>query len=73
MFSLIHTWINGWVNNSEAGALRRRRGHYDVTVMLNIDGAMSGIMYYLIDKIVMLHNVYWGYIGLKLSKHMRIF
>ena len=26
-------WINGWVNNREAGDLRRHRGHYDVTVM----------------------------------------
>ena len=25
-------WINCWVNNSEAGDLRRRRGHYDVIV-----------------------------------------
>ena len=25
--------INGWVNNSEAGDLRYRRAHYDVTVM----------------------------------------
>ena len=33
MFSLICTWINGWVNNREAGDLRRHRGHYDVTVM----------------------------------------
>ena len=33
MFSLICAWINGWVNNREAGDLRRHRGHYDVTVM----------------------------------------
>ena len=26
-------WINGWVNNSEAGDLRRHRDHYDVIVM----------------------------------------
>ena len=24
-------WINGWVNNREAGDLRRHRVHYDVT------------------------------------------
>ena len=34
MFSLIWAWINGWVNNCKAGDLRRRRAHYDVTVML---------------------------------------
>ena len=33
MFSLICAWINSWVNNREAGDLRRRRTHYDVTVM----------------------------------------
>ena len=33
MFSLICAWINGWVNNREAGELRRRRAHYDVNVM----------------------------------------
>ena len=33
MFSLICTRINGWVNNGEAGDLRRYRAHYDVTVM----------------------------------------
>ena len=34
MFSLICVWINGWVNNREAGDLRRHRTHYDVIVML---------------------------------------
>ena len=34
MFSLICVWINGWVNNREAGDLRRYRGHYDVNVMM---------------------------------------
>ena len=33
MFSLICARINGWVNNGEAGELRRYRPHYDVTVM----------------------------------------
>ena len=33
MFSLICVWINGWVNNHEAGDLRRYRAHYDVIVM----------------------------------------
>ena len=31
--SLIYTRINGWVNNREAGDLRRHRTHYDVVVM----------------------------------------
>ena len=29
MFSLIYAWIHGWVNNREAGDLRRHRAHYD--------------------------------------------
>ena len=37
MFSLICVWINGWVNNCEAGDLRRRRVHYDVIVMSSLD------------------------------------
>ena len=31
--SLICVWINGWVNNREAGNLRCLRSHYDVNVM----------------------------------------
>ena len=33
MFSLICARINGWVNNGEAGDLRRHLGHYNVTLM----------------------------------------
>ena len=33
MFSLICACIDGWVNNREAGDLRRRPTHYDITVM----------------------------------------
>ena len=33
MFSLICVWINDWVNNREAGDLRRYLAHHDVTVM----------------------------------------
>ena len=33
MFSLIGAWMDDWVNNYEAGDLRRHRTHYDVTVM----------------------------------------
>ena len=32
MFSLICAWINDWVNNRDAGDLRRHHGHYDVNV-----------------------------------------
>ena len=33
MFYLICAWINGWVNNCEAGNLRGHCAHYDVIVM----------------------------------------
>ena len=33
MFSLICAWINSWVNNGDAGNLKRHRAHYDVIVM----------------------------------------
>ena len=36
MFALICVWINGWVNNSDAGDLRRHRAHCDVIVMITM-------------------------------------
>ena len=33
MISTICAWTNGWINNREAGDLRRHRAHYDVNVM----------------------------------------
>ena len=32
-FSLISAWTNGWVNNRDAGDLRRHRAHYDVAII----------------------------------------
>ena len=32
MFSLIWVWTNGWLNNRDAGDLRRHHAHYNVTV-----------------------------------------
>ena len=37
-FSLICVWINGWVNNHEAGDLRRHRTHHSVIVMHTVQG-----------------------------------
>ena len=34
MFSLICVWIHGWLNNRQAGDLRRYPAHYDVTLMV---------------------------------------
>ena len=35
IFSLICAWINGWVNNREAGDMRHHHAHYDVIVMMS--------------------------------------
>ena len=35
VFTLICAWTHGWINNRDAGDLRRHRGHYDVTVMFS--------------------------------------
>ena len=52
-------WINGWVNNREAGDLRRYRAHYDVTVISNlmhwsacIIGWKSGLLDILISPYI---------------------
>ena len=46
MFPLICVWINDWVNNLEAGDLRRYRVHYDVIVMSQYpDNAMLQLYY----------------------------
>ena len=42
MFCLICVWINGWVNNREAGDLRRHRAHYDVIVMILVISTVRG-------------------------------
>ena len=34
LLSLIYAWTNSWVNNQEAGDLRRHRTHYDVIAMV---------------------------------------
>ena len=46
MFCLICVWINDWVNNREAGDLRRYRAHYDVIVMrhMNCDSHYSDVI-----------------------------
>ena len=54
MFCLICAWINRYVNNGEAGNLRRYRAHYDVIVMLitaqNSPGAK--VIFFMIRNIL---------------------
>ena len=49
MFSFICVWINDWVNNREAGDLRRQHGHYDVNIMKA--GAMAWDTSRIIDPL----------------------
>ena len=41
VFTVVCARINGWVNNREAGDLRRHRAHYDVIVMY-LDSPYTG-------------------------------
>ena len=42
MLRLICAWINDWVNNREAGDLRRYRSHYDVIVIYFMHDCVCG-------------------------------
>ena len=44
MFFLICAWINAWVNNREAGDLRRHRAHYDVILMKMVSNPTLNIL-----------------------------
>ena len=45
LFPLICAWINDWVNNGEAGDLRRHRVHHDVIVMVLKEVWISSLFY----------------------------
>ena len=53
-FSLICVWINGWVNNREAGDLRRYRAHNNVSVM--ILGYILGSAYRAVNLCQCIHR-----------------
>ena len=63
MFSLTCALINGWVNNGEAGDLRRHRAHYGVTVMETIcppqrwvSFAMHNLWFTTEDRLTLIAN-----------------
>ena len=70
MFSLICTWINGWVNNRKAGDLILHRAHYGVTVIQVFAthcikwciGNVNNIMYsaWIEWKIQMSYGWFWN-------------
>ena len=49
MFSLIGTWINGWVNKREAADSRLNRAHYDVIVVEHRMGNGDDILMTICD------------------------
>ena len=57
MFSLIWAWINGWVNNGEAGDLRRHRDHYDVTVMICLSEFSMANTYFVWNSIYLIWSI----------------
>ena len=61
MFSLICVWINSWVNNREAGDLRRHRVHYDVIVMELAHTGQYGRFFFLNHQYITRSQMGWGY------------
>ena len=61
IFSLICTLINSWVNNREAGDLKRHRAHYDVTLMVFMSCRMIGYhsLYLLRLLVVVILMKFW--------------
>ena len=69
MFSLICVWINGWVNNREAGDLRRYRAHYGVIVMRQCIGTSylsPADPYWRFDRKNLIRKIKLGIITTKL-------
>ena len=45
-FGLLYAETNGWINNRDAGGLRRHCAHYDATIMLKFHDMFFEISYY---------------------------
>ena len=50
VFSLICSWINGWVNKRDASDLRLNRAHYDVSVMINASFDLGELTIYVLQR-----------------------
>ena len=76
MFSLICVCINGWINNREAGDLRRHRGHYDVNVMTTYTPKQSYRLWWgAADQCTMSHGTYihimiWGILNYTIKMYI---
>ena len=54
MFSLICVWVIGWVNNREAGDLRRICAHYDATLMHKFHGDI--VVHYCLTSLALIQR-----------------
>ena len=71
IFSLICARTYGWVNNGEAGDLRRHRAHYDVIVMMSsiysnrsqFAALCCGLVSVSLSDTILIQNVLRGNIG----------
>ena len=86
VFSLICAWLNGRVNNREAGDLRHHRAHYDVIVILMVDQCVHWfyLYYYVVQDFAcgcpvapQLHNIgrhidIYIYIYMQMHMHMYV-
>ena len=58
VFCLICVWINGWVNNREAGDLRPYRPQYDITVMCSLVNIWTGTVIFITDSFRLLRYIW---------------
>ena len=73
MFTLICDRINGWVNNCEAGDLRRNRAHYDVIVMrANYTLFLVYVVTYNIREEVSVKIQIFSFANMRLKMHDRL-
>ena len=70
MFSVICVWINDWVNNREAGDLRRPLDHYDFSV-LKIQWNLNRNWYIFIEENAF-ESVVWKMTGICLGLNVLI-
>ena len=62
MFSLSCTWINSWVNNSEAGDLRCHRSHCDVSVMKELKIRLFDTQSFILYDFPLMHTHMWYFL-----------
>ena len=69
MFSLICVWINGWVDNREAGDLRCYHAHYGVTVMVTWPPLIWNHLSYFITNGRIIDNIKYIPQNIRQAKH----